>query len=131
MEFISKKTTLTKNDFDVVLKNGSYTHELFTNFENSPLSAKFASQPFPGQYLLFLAGGLAESSEDLPKDIIALSSFEDVNFYRPGLINDEIYLKMTLLIEDVKKYQYKWEIFNNDDVLLIDCKVKFIRYVKK
>tara|TARA_B110000438_G_C15752690_1_gene623703 strand:- start:762 stop:1157 length:396 start_codon:yes stop_codon:yes gene_type:complete len=131
MEFISKKVELTPNDFSIVINNGKYTHELFTNFENSPLAAKFTSQPFPGQYLLFLAGGLAESSEDLPKDIIALSSFVDVNFYRPGLIGDEIYLKMAILTKEVKKYIYKWEIFNDQNILLIDCKVNFLRHVKK
>ena len=131
MEFISSKKTIDKNDFAVVTEKGNYIHELFTNFENSPLAAKYSSQPFPGQYLLFLAGGLAESSEVLPDDIIALSSLERVNFHRPGLIGDEIYLKATLIDEEIKNYQYKWEIFNHKDELLIDCKVKFIRNVKK
>lgn len=131
MEFISSKKTLDRNDFVVVTEKGNYIHELFTNFENSPLAAKYSSQPFPGQYLLFLAGGLAESSEVLPDDIIALSSLEKVNFHRPGLIGDEIYLKATLIDEEIKNYQYRWEIFNHKDELLIDCKVKFIRNVKK
>ena len=131
MEFISSKKTLDKDDFKVVIKNGNYIHELFTNFENSPLAANFSSQPFPGQYLLFLAGGLAESSELLPNDIIALKSFDEVNFHRPGLVGDKIYLKSSLLEQDNKNYKYIWEIFNHADQLLIDCKVNFIKNVKK
>ena len=89
MLYVSKKITLTKNDFDVVINNGKYSHELFADFENSELSKKYNSQPFPGQYILFLAGGLAEEDENLQKDIIAMSSIENLNFYMPGLIGDK------------------------------------------
>ena len=131
MEYISKKITLTKEDFEVVTKNGKYSYQLFTDFKNSPLSKTYASQPFPGQYILFLAGGLAESSKELPKDIMALSSFEKVNFYRPGLVGDQIYLISSMEKQEEKKYIYKWEIFNNQNKILLDCKVNFIRNVKK
>ena len=33
--------------------------------------------------------------------------------------------------KEVKKYIYKWEIFNDQNILLIDCKVNFLRHVKK
>lgn len=131
MLYISKKITLTKNDFNVVINNGKYSHELFADFENSELSKKYTSQPFPGQYILFLAGGLAEEDENLPKDIIAMSSIENLNFYTPGLIGDRIYLKASIDSMDDKKYTYSWEIFNGENFKLLDCKVNFIRNVKK
>jgi len=131
MVYISKKITLTKNDFDVVINNGKYSHKLFTDFENSELSKKYKSQPFPGQYILFLAGGLAEEDENLPEDIIAMASIDDLNFYMPGLIGDIIYLKVSVNLVEDKKYIYKWEIFNEKNLKLLDCKVNFIRNVKK
>ena len=131
MLYISKKITLTKNDFNVVINNGKYSHELFADFENSELSKKYNSQPFPGQYILFLAGGLAEEDENLPKDIIAMSSIENLNFYTPGLIGDRIYLEASIDSTDDKKYTYSWEIFNGENFKLLDCKVNFIRNVKK
>ncbi len=131
MLYVSKKITLTKNDFDVVINNGKYSHELFADFENSELSKKYNSQPFPGQYILFLAGGLAEEDENLPKDIIAMSSIENLNFYMPGLIGDKIYLKASIDSMNDTKYTYSWEIFNGENFKLLDCKVNFIRNVKK
>ena len=131
MLYVSKKITLTKNDFDVVINNGNYSHELFADFENSELYKKYYSQPFPGQYILFLAGGLAEEDENLPKDIIAMSSIENLNFYMPGLIGDKIYLKASIDSMNDTKYTYSWEIFNGENFKLLDCKVNFIRNVKK
>jgi hypothetical protein len=49
----------------------------------------------------------------------------------PGLIGDKIYLKASIDSMNDTKYIYLWEIFNGENFKLLDCKVNFIRNVKK
>ena len=60
-----------------------------------------------------------------------MSSIENLNFYMPGLIGDKIYLKASIDSMNDTKYTYSWEIFNGENFKLLDCKVNFIRNVKK
>ena len=48
-----------------------------------------------------------------------------------GLIGDKIYLKASIDSMNDTKYTYSWEIFNGENFKLLDCKVNFIRNVKK
>ena len=61
MKYTTKKIELTNDHYLAVTDLAEYTHEIFSDFKNSHFSKKYKNQPFPGQYLLFIAGGLAES----------------------------------------------------------------------
>jgi len=105
-----------------------YTHKIFSDFKNSHFSKKYKKQPFPGQYLLFIAGGLAESYEKLFKDIYALIEIKSVKFLKPALINDEVYLEAKLMKTTQKFYYFDWNVLNQNKEALLFCKVKFLRY---
>ena len=128
MNYKTKNIKLSKEHFSAVTDLAKYSHEIFSNFENSEFSKKYKSQPFPGQYLLFIAGGLAESHEDLFDDIYALIEINNVKFYKLDFINDEVYLKAKLSRTTRKYYYFDWEVLNKDQEILLFCKVKFLRY---
>ena len=107
---------------------GAYFHKIFSDFKNSHFSKKYKKQPFPGQYLLFIAGGLAESYEKLFKDIYALIEIKSVKFLKPALINDEVYLEAKLMKTTQKFYYFDWNVLNQNKEALLFCKVKFLRY---
>ena len=128
MKYTTKKIKLTKDHFVAVTDLAEYTHEIFSDFKNSHFSKKYKKQPFPGQYLLFIAGGLAESYEKLFKDIYALIEIKSVKFLKPALINDEVYLVANLMKTTEKFYYFDWNVLNQDKEALLFCKVKFLRY---
>jgi len=128
MKYTTKKIKLTNNHFVAVTDLAEYTHEIFSDFKNSHFSKKYKKQPFPGQYLLFIAGGLAESYEKLFKDIYALIEIKSVKFIKPALINDEVYLVANLMKTTEKFYYFDWNVLNQNNEALLFCKVKFLRY---
>ena len=128
MKYTTKKVKLTNDHFLAVTDLAEYTHEIFSNFQNSHFSKKYKEQPFPGQYLLFIAGGLAESYDKLFKDIYALIEINSVKFLKPAFINDKVYLDAELLKTTKKFYYFDWKVLNQDKEVLLFCKVKFLRY---
>tara|TARA_Y100001970_G_scaffold215224_1_gene263252 strand:- start:94 stop:492 length:399 start_codon:yes stop_codon:yes gene_type:complete len=128
MKYTTKKVKLTNDHFLAVTDLAEYTHEIFSNFQNSHFSKKYKEQPFPGQYLLFIAGGLAESYDKLFKDIYALIEINSVKFLKPAFINDKVYLDAELLKTTKKFYYFDWKVLNQDKDVLLFCKVKFLRY---
>ena len=126
--YTTKKVKLTNDHFLAVTDLAEYTHEIFSNFQNSHFSKKYKEQPFPGQYLLFIAGGLAESYDKLFKDIYALIEIKNVKFLKPAFINDKVYLDAELLKTTEKFYYFDWKVLNQNKELLLFCKVKFLRY---
>jgi hypothetical protein len=128
MNYTTKKIELTNDHFLAVTNLAEYTHEIFSDFKNSNFSKKYKNQPFPGQYLLFIAGGLAESYDKLFKDIYALIEIKNVKFSKPAFINDKVYLDAKLLRTTEKFYYFDWKILNQNNELLLFCKVKFLRY---
>ena len=128
MKYTTKKIELTNDHFLAVTDLAEYTHEIFSDFENSHFSKKYKNQPFPGQYLLFIAGGLAESYDKLFKDIYALIEIKNVKFLKPAFINDKVYLDAELLKTTEKFYYFDWKVLNQNKELLLFCKVKFLRY---
>jgi len=128
MKYTTKKIELTNDHFLAVTNLAEYTHEIFSDFKNSNFSKKYKKQPFPGQYLLFIAGGLAESYDKLFKDIYALIEIKNVKFSKPAFINDKVYLDAKLLRTTEKFYYFDWKVLNQNNELLLFCKVKFLRY---
>tara|TARA_Y100001980_G_C14286120_1_gene118814 strand:+ start:186 stop:584 length:399 start_codon:yes stop_codon:yes gene_type:complete len=128
MKYTTKKVKLTNDHFLAVTDLAEYTHEIFSNFQNSHFSKKYKEQPFPGQYLLFIAGGLAESYDKLFKDIYALIEINSVKFLKPAFINDKVYLDAELQKTTKKFYYFDWKVLNQDKDVLLFCKVKFLRY---
>ena len=128
MKYTTKKIELTNDHFLAVTNLAEYTHEIFSDFKNSHFSKKYKNQPFPGQYLLFIAGGLAESYDKLFKDIYALIEIKNVKFLKPAFINDKVYLDAELLKTTEKFYYFDWKVLNQNKELLLFCKVKFLRY---
>ena len=128
MKYTTKKIELTNDHFLAVTDLAEYTHEIFSVFKNSHFSKKYKNQPFPGQYLLFIAGGLAESYDKLFKDIYALIEIKNVKFLKPAFINDKVYLDAELLKTTEKFYYFDWKVLNQNKELLLFCKVKFLRY---
>ena len=128
MNYTTKKIELTNDHFLAVTNLAEYTHEIFSDFKNSNFSKKYKNQPFPGQYLLFIAGGLAESYDKLFKDIYALIEIKNVKFSKPAFINDKVYLDAKLLRTTEKFYYFDWKVLNQNKELLLFCKVKFLRY---
>ena len=128
MKYTTKKIELTNDHFLAVTDLTEYTHEIFSDFKNSYFSKKYKNQPFPGQYLLFIAGGLAESYDKLFKDIYALIEIKNVKFLKPAFINDKVYLDAKLLKTTEKFYYFDWKVLNQNKELLLFCKVKFLRY---
>jgi|TARA_B100001540_G_scaffold30251_1_gene26190 hypothetical protein len=128
MNYTTKKIELTNDHFLAVTNLAEYTHEIFSDFKNSNFSKKYKNQPFPGQYLLFIAGGLAESYDKLFKDIYALIEIKNVKFSKPAFINDKVYLDAKLLRTTEKFYYFDWKVLNQNNELLLFCKVKFLRY---
>ena len=128
MKYTTKKIELTNDHFLAVTNLAEYTHEIFSDFKNSNFSKKYKNQPFPGQYLLFIAGGLAESYDKLFKDIYALIEIKNVKFLKPAFINDKVYLDAKLLKTTEKFYYFDWKVLNQNKELLLFCKVKFLRY---
>ena len=128
MKYTTKKIELTNDHFLAVTNLAEYTHEIFSDFKNSNFSKKYKNQPFPGQYLLFIAGGLAESYDKLFKDIYALIEIKNVKFLKPAFIDDKVYLDAKLLKTTEKFYYFDWKVLNQNKELLLFCKVKFLRY---
>tara|TARA_Y100000996_G_scaffold414925_1_gene407401 strand:- start:2506 stop:2904 length:399 start_codon:yes stop_codon:yes gene_type:complete len=128
MKYTTKKIELTNDHFLAVTNLAEYTHEIFSDFKNSNFSKKYKNQPFPGQYLLFIAGGLAESYDKLFKDIYALIEIKNVKFSKPAFINDKVYLDAKLSRTTEKFYYFDWKVLNQNKELLLFCKVKFLRY---
>ena len=128
MNYTTKKIELTNDHFLAVTNLAEYTHEIFSDFKNSNFSKKYKNQPFPGQYLLFIAGGLAESYDKLFKDIYALIEIKNVKFSKPAFINDKVYLDAKLSRTTEKFYYFDWKVLNQNKELLLFCKVKFLRY---
>ena len=128
MKYTTKKIELTNDHFLAVTNLAEYTHEIFSDFKNSNFSKKYNNQPFPGQYLLFIAGGLAESYDKLFKDIYALIEIKNVKFSKPAFINDKVYLDAKLSRTTEKFYYFDWKVLNQNKELLLFCKVKFLRY---
>ena len=106
MKYTTKKIELTNDHFLAVTNLAEYTHEIFSDFKNSNFSKKYKNQPFPGQYLLFIAGGLAESYDKLFKDIYALIEIKNVKFSKPAFINDKVYLDAKLSRTTEKFYYF-------------------------
>ena len=131
MKYTTKKIELTNEHFLAVTNLAEYTHEIFSDFKNSNFSKKYKNQPFPGQYLLFIAGGLAESYDKLFKDIYALIEIKNVKFLKPAFIDDKVYLDAKLLKTTEKFYYFDWKVLNQNKELLLFCKVKFLRYSQK
>ena len=131
MKYTTKKIELTNDHFLAVTNLAEYTHEIFSDFKNSNFSKKYKNQPFPGQYLLFIAGGLAESYDKLFKDIYALIEIKNVKFLKPAFIDDKVYLDAKLLKTTEKFYYFDWKVLNQNKELLLFCKVKFLRYSQK
>ena len=128
MKYTTKKIELTNDHFLAVTNLAEYTHEIFSDFKNSNFSKKYKNQPFPGQYLLFIAGGLAESYDKLFKDIYALIEIKNVKFSKPAFINDKVYLDAKLSRTTENFYYFDWKVLNQNKELLLFCKVKFLRY---
>ena len=128
MKYTTKKIELTNDHFLAVTNLAEYTHEIFSDFKNSNFSKKYKNQPFLGQYLLFIAGGLAESYDKLFKDIYALIEIKNVKFSKPAFINDKVYLDAKLSRTTEKFYYFDWKVLNQNKELLLFCKVKFLRY---
>ncbi|MDA0753722.1 MAG: hypothetical protein O3A49_03490 [Candidatus Marinimicrobia bacterium] len=127
MEYTTKSVLLTKEHFQLVTKYGMYTHEIFTNFKNTKFGKIFNSQPFPGQYLLFIAGGLAESYHNLHKDIFALTEFNSIKFSKPACVGDGVYLYAKQTRATKNYYYFKWYLYNHNNEKILSCGVKFIR----
>lgn len=89
--------TLTDEHRDVVATIGGYTHPLFTDPDYIRTKSPFGSAVVPGQFTLFLLGGLAEQSGLLEDDVVALVGVDEVRFPSPALIGDTITLYLEVV----------------------------------
>ena len=90
---------LAEHHRELVATVGGYTHPLFTDAEyirDSPFPAAL----LPGEFTLFLLGGLAEQSGLFADDVIALVGIDEVRFPSPALIGDTITLEMDVVGHD-------------------------------
>lgn len=79
---------------------GGYTHPLFTDDDWVREHSPFATGPVPGEFVLFLLGGLAERSGAFDETTIALVGLDDVRFVAPAFPEDAIRLDMDVLAKE-------------------------------
>lgn len=86
--------TIPADAREVARTVGGYTHPLFTDDEWVRDHSPFATGPVPGEFVLFLLGGMAERSGAFDDTTIALVGLDDVRFSAPAFPGDDINLTM-------------------------------------
>lgn len=76
---------------------GGYTHPLFTDDDWVRDHSPFATGPVPGEFVLFLLGGMAERSGAFDETTIALVGLDEVRFAAPAFPGDDIRLTMEVV----------------------------------
>jgi len=76
---------------------GGYTHPLFTDDQWVRDHSPFSTGPVPGEFVLFLLGGLAERSSAFDDTTIALVGLDEVRFLSPAFPGDAIALQMEVV----------------------------------
>lgn len=85
---------------DVARDVGGYTHPLFTDDDWVREHSPFAAGPVPGEFVLFLLGGLAERSGAFDHTTIALVGLDQVRFEAPAFPGDTIRLEMEVVAKE-------------------------------
>lgn len=111
---------------------GGYTHPLFTDDawvrEHSPFSAG----PVPGEFVLFLLGGLAERSGAFDDTTIALVGLDEVRFVSPAFPGDTIRLDMEVVAKEPSRsgrrgsMQLRWNCTNGDGTQVLSAIATFL-----
>ena len=81
--FDGPSRTITESLLTTMTSLGGYTHPLFTDHTYVESSSPFESPPAPGALVLFILGGLAESSPAFDHHTVALLGFDEVRFLNP------------------------------------------------
>lgn len=76
---------------------GGYTHPLFTDDDWVRDHSPFETGPVPGEFVLFLLGGMAERSDAFDETTIALVGLDEVRFAAPAFPGDDIRLMMEVV----------------------------------
>ena len=89
--------TITEDEAATLTTLGGYVHPLFTDPEYVRTSSPFDRSPIPGAGVLFLLGGMAESSDAFDQTTIAMVGIDDVRFAAPAFGGDTLHLDMEVL----------------------------------
>lgn len=123
---------LTEEHRELIVGPGGYTHPLFTDLDYVKNQSSFPSAPVPGQFTLFLLGGMAENSGLFGDDVVALIAIDEVRFSSPALIGDTVELKMSLIECDRRPNRstgtisLKWLAANHRGEEVLRCNVTML-----
>jgi acyl dehydratase len=98
-EFHCPPRTVPADTARLVVDVGGYTHPLFHD-DAQARAAGFAGVPVPGQFVLFLLGGMAERSGRFDETTVALVGLDRVRFSRPAFPGDELRLTCSVLAKE-------------------------------
>lgn len=92
----SQGRTVTESLATTAAWLGGYVHPLFTDHGYVRSRTGFTAPLIPGQFVLYLLGGLAEMTGTFGDDTIGLVELNEVRFSRPVEVGDTIRLRMTV-----------------------------------
>lgn len=94
------EATIPDDAREVTRTVGGYTHPLFTDDDWVRDHSPFATGPVPGEFVLFMLGGIAEQSGAFDDTTIALVGLDEVRFAAPAFPGDVINLAMEVVAKE-------------------------------
>jgi acyl dehydratase len=117
----SQRRTITESLASAAAWLGGYVHPLFTDHELARARLGIRPPLIPGQFVLYLLGGLAEMTGRFDDTTVGLVALDDVRFERPVEVGDTISLRMEVLDKSRSpsgrrgSVRFSWEAIGPDD----------------
>ena len=124
---VSQGRTITESLASDAATIGGYVHPLFTDHEYVRRHTSFEPPLIPGQFVLYLLGGLAEMAGVFDETTIGLVALDDVRFAAPVRVGETIRLEMEVVERRVTSDGTKgvmrldWTCRSHDDDLKLQC----------
>ena len=96
-EVTSQGRTITESIATTAAWLGGYVHPLFMDHDHVREHTSFTPPVLPGQFVLYLLGGLAEMTGTFDDTTIGLVGLDEVRFRRAVTVGDTIHLRMEVL----------------------------------
>ena len=122
---------LTAEHLQVIRTVGGYTHPLFTDPDYVAANS-LPGQPVPGEWTLFLLGGLAEQSGAFGDDVAALVAIDQVRFSVPATVGDTLRLEIEVIdrreVSSGRRgiVEFIWRARNQRDLEVVECRVSML-----
>jgi acyl dehydratase len=127
--FASEPRALDAETARAIVEAGGYTHPLFVDPEFAARSA-FGRAPIPGQGVLLVMGGLAESTERFDGTTIGLVGLDDVRFLKPAFAGDAVRLDVEVVAKEPSArtgvLAMRWRCLNDGGEVLVEATARML-----